>query len=213
VRGPAEIVVGARAWVAVDFAHGRRDTASVGWQVERPDWQAGEPGRWIVDGHVWGVTPSDPNRRPPPAHDLLKAGEQISFAVVEDYLRMLGERFDVVAIAYDPWRFARSAELLLDEGAPMVEFPQSNERTAPASEQLLDDITNRVLMHGGDPVLAQHIKNAATKNVGRGWRLDKTATRKAMDWSTTLMMMNVLAQAPQDKPQRSVYEDRDLEVI
>jgi phage terminase large subunit-like protein len=212
-EGQAEIADGARAWVAVDFAHGRRDTASVGWQVERPDWQAGEPGRWIVDGHVWGVVPSDPNRRPPPAHDLLKAGEQISFAVVEDYLRMLGERFDVVAIAYDPWRFARSAELLLDEGAPMVEFPQSNERTAPASEQLLDDITNRVLMHGGDQVLAQHVKNAATKNVGRGWRLDKTATRKAMDWSTTLMMMNVLAQAPQDKPQRSVYEDRDLEVI
>lgn len=191
-EGLARIADGARGWAAVDFAS-RRDTASVGWQVARAGWSAGEPGRWIVGGHVWGVTPDNPDVNPPPCHTLLDRGDTISYAMVEDYCRHLREWLDVLAIAYDPWRFARSAELLKDEGAPMVEFPQSNERTAPASEELLDAITDRAVMHNGDDVLAQHIRNAATKSVGRGWRLDKTRTRRAMDYATTLMMTNALA--------------------
>jgi phage terminase large subunit-like protein len=209
-EGLARIQDGARAWVAIDFAS-RRDTASVGWQVRRPGWSAGEPGEYIVGGHVWGVRPENPDVPPPPCHDLLDAGESIAYAMVEDYVRGLGEWLDLLAVAYDPWRFARSAELLKDEGAPMVEFPQSNERTAPASEELLDAITSRAVMHDGDPVLAQHIRNAATKSVGRGFRLDKTRTRKAMDYATTLMMSHALATGDVGGGV-SVYETRGVVV-
>lgn len=209
-EGLARIADGARVWVAIDFAS-RKDTASVGWQTRRDGWSAGEPGEYLAGGHVWGVTPDNADTPPPPCHDLLPPGESIAYAMVEDYVRALAERFDLNAVAYDPWRFARSAELLRDEGAPMVEFPQSNERTAPASEELLDAIVNRAIMHDGDPILAQHIRNAATKSVGRGWRLDKTRTRKAMDYATVVMMTHALATADVGGGV-SVYESRGVVV-
>jgi phage terminase large subunit-like protein len=208
--GMARPADGAAVWVAVDFAS-RKDTATVVWETERPGWSDGEPGRYLIRGHVWGVKPDDPNHPAPPCHTLLGAGERIAYALVEDYLRELSERFELTAVAYDPWRFARSAELLADEGVVMLEFPQSNERTAPASEQLLDAITSRTIMHDGDTVAAAHIRNAATKSVGRGFRLDKTRTRKAMDYATSLMMAHDLAVKGVGGG-RSVYEDRGVVV-
>jgi phage terminase large subunit-like protein len=207
--GETVIPRGAPVWVSVDFAS-RKDTASVGWEARRPGWSAGEPGEFLVDGHVWGVRPTDPDKADPPAHEIVP--DQISFVLVEDFLRWVAGEFDVMAIGYDPWRFKRSAELLEDEGAPMVEYPQSNERTGPASEELLDDIVSRRLMHNGDPVLAQHLRNSATKSVGRGFRLDKTKTRKAMDYATTLMMSHSLAVHDVNGRKESVYEQRDLVV-
>lgn len=210
-EGLARIADGSKGWAAVDFAS-KRDTASVGWQAPRPGWSEGEPGAWLVGGHVWGLKSADPDKPDPPAHTLLEPGEQIAYALIEDYLRELGRRLDLYAVAYDPWRFARSAELLADEGLIMVEFPQSNERTAPASEELLDAIVARAFMHDGDPVLAAHIRNAATKSVGRGWRLDKTKTRRAMDYATTLMMTHQLAIHDTGGSSESVYESRGVVV-
>jgi hypothetical protein len=66
-------------------------------------------------------------------------------------------------------------------------------------------------MHDGDTVAAAHIRNAATKSVGRGFRLDKTRTRKAMDYATSLMMAHDLAVKGVGGG-RSVYEDRGVVV-
>jgi phage terminase large subunit-like protein len=200
-----------RAWLAVDFAQ-RKDTASVAWVVERSGWVDGEAGRWLCGGYVWGVQPLSIEKQPPPCHLLLPADEKITHALVENHLRDQAVRLDLAAVAFDPWRFSQSAELLEDEGAPMIEYPQSNERTAPATEHLFDAIIDRQLLHAGDEVLAQHMKNAATRDVGRGYRLDKTKGRRAMDFATALMM--ALDMAVNQEPARvSAYEERGLSVV
>lgn len=208
-EGAARIPQGCEVWAAIDFAS-FGDTACVGWEARRPGWAQGELGEFIFDCHVWGVKPANPDKPLPPAHELLEHGDEIAYTLVEGFLTELGqERFELAAVAYDPWRFARSAELLADEGVPMVKYPQSNERTSPASEQLKNDVVARRIMHRGDPILAQHVRNAATRNVGRGWRLDKTKTRKPMDAATALMMAHDLAVQGVGGG-RSPYEDRGV---
>ena len=59
----------------------------------------------------------------------------------------------------------------------MVDFPQSNERMAPASEALYEAINGTKLVHNGDPVLAAHVLSGITTESERGWRLTK---RKGM---------------------------------
>jgi phage terminase large subunit-like protein len=55
----------------------------------------------------------------------------------------------------------------------MVEFPQSPERMANASENLYRLIEAGQLAHDGDPVLRAHVMGGVTKETERGWRLQK----------------------------------------
>lgn len=133
-----------------------------------------------VDGHdrrpieamTWGAWP-DPSKPPPTAHERI-SGDRIPFDLVEDFIRDCHRRFTVREVAFDPWRFDRSAETLMGEGVNMVEFPQTNERMAPASQGLFDAVVEGRLAHDGDPILAAHMEAATAKSVGRDvWRLDK----------------------------------------
>jgi phage terminase large subunit-like protein len=105
---------------------------------------------------------------------VLKPGvEGIALESVEAAVREACEGRNVKAVLYDPWRFQRSAEILGEEGLPVVEFPQSPERMANASENLYRLIETGCLVHDGDPVLRAHVVAGITKQTERGWRLVK----------------------------------------
>jgi phage terminase large subunit-like protein len=55
----------------------------------------------------------------------------------------------------------------------VVEFPQSPERMANASENLYRLIETGQLVHDGDPVLRSQAVAGITKQTERGWRLVK----------------------------------------
>jgi len=105
---------------------------------------------------------------------ILKPGtDALPLEQVEDAVREVYADFKVREIMYDPWTFRRSAELLTGDGLPMVEFPQSPERMANASENLYRLIDAGELTHDGDPELRAHVVAGVTKNTERGWRLVK----------------------------------------
>jgi hypothetical protein len=59
----------------------------------------------------------------------------------------------------------------MEQGLPMVEFPQNASRMAPASEQLYELVVNRRLVHDGDPVLREQVLNAVIAPTERGgWK-------------------------------------------
>jgi phage terminase large subunit-like protein len=93
--------------------------------------------------------------------------------LVEDAVRSACEGRAVQAVLFDPWSFRRSAELLEADGLPMVEFPQSPERMANASENLYRLIAGGLLRHDGDPALRAHVVAGVTRETERGWRLVK----------------------------------------
>jgi hypothetical protein len=114
----------------------------------------------IVVGGLWESDPDDPDWK-------------INYGDVEEHIRSLCRRWRVVEVCADPYRWARSLEVLAAEGLPMVEFPQSPQRMTPATQRLRDMVNTRSVTHDGDPRLLRHLSNAVLKKDSRGERLSK----------------------------------------
>jgi phage terminase large subunit-like protein len=92
---------------------------------------------------------------------------------VEDAIRAACRRWQVREIVCDPFRWARTYQILESENLPIVEFPQSPSRMTPATTRFAEAVMNRSLTHSGDPRLARHVGNAILKTDSRGQRIAK----------------------------------------
>ncbi|MGE0795832.1 MAG: hypothetical protein AB7O29_10915, partial [Acidimicrobiia bacterium] len=102
--------------------------------------------------------------------------------------RPLADRFSIRWTAYDPRYFVESASTLEDEGVPMLEFPQSIERLAPADARLYGLILDETIAHDGDHDFGQHVNAAVKRTSERGWYLSKTRSLRPMDAARALSM-------------------------
>lgn len=98
---------------------------------------------------------------------------RVPIADVEDAIRQACRRWQVSAIACDPFRWARTYQALEAEGLPIVEFPQSPVRMTPATQRFYEAVLNHGVSHDGDPRLARHVGNCVLKVDARGSRLSK----------------------------------------
>lgn len=94
---------------------------------------------------------------------------------VEAAIRLACRRWQVREIVCDPFRWARTYQILEDEGLPIVEYPQSPSRMTPATQRFYEAVMNKGLTQSGDPRLARHISNAVLKTDSRGQRISKEA--------------------------------------
>ena len=101
------------------------------------------------------------------------AGAQVPIVDVEEAIRQACRRWRVLEIAADPFRWARSLQLLDAEGLPAVEYPQSPGRMMPATSRFYEAVVNQQITHSGDSRLARHVGNAILKEDARGARLAK----------------------------------------
>lgn len=110
------------------------------------------------------------------------------------YLRLLRRMFRVSIVRFDPHMFQYQAQILSDEGAWMEEFPQTDERMAPASMRTYDLIVTQAVEHDGHPLYADHMAAAATKPVSdRSWRITKRGATGPMDACVSTVMAAPLA--------------------
>jgi phage terminase large subunit-like protein len=98
---------------------------------------------------------------------------RVSEVVVENTIRQACERWSVKEIVADTYLWRGMLDRLEADGFPVVEFPQSAARMAPATSKLYDAVAEKQLTHSGDPRLARHISNAIAKAEARGVRLVK----------------------------------------
>lgn len=94
---------------------------------------------------------------------------------VEEAIRAACKQYTVEEIVCDPFRWARTMQMLEDEGLPMVEYPQQPARMVPATQRFYEAVINKGLTHSGDPRLARHIDNCVLRIDARGARLSKDA--------------------------------------
>ena len=97
----------------------------------------------------------------------------VPIAEVEAAIRAACKRWTVREIVCDPARWARTYQVLEDEGLPVVEFPQSPQRMVPATQRFYEGVMNRTITHSGDQRLARHIANAVTRNTAKGFMIFK----------------------------------------
>ncbi|MGF6827062.1 phage terminase large subunit-like protein [Kitasatospora sp. MAP12-9] len=118
----------------------------------------------------------------PPHVDVVAAWEKptgvgndwaVPIIDVEAEIREACRRWQVREIVCDPYRWARTYQVLESEGLPVVEFPQSPARMIPATTRFYEAVLNRSLTHSGDQRLARHLSNCAIRTDSRGSRLSK----------------------------------------
>lgn len=114
--------------------------------------------------------------------------EAIDIADVENHLRELHRHYNVKEFAYDPAFFQRSAEALLDDGLPMLEFPQSSQRMIPACGNAYDLIVTNRVVHNGSPTYGDQVLSAAQRMTDNGWRLSKGKSKRKIDAAIALCM-------------------------
>lgn len=125
--------------------------------------------------------------------------ERLDLSVVEQHIRELAQRYEVMGVAYDPWSFTRSAQMLEGEGLFMVEHPMTNARMVPASQRLYEAIVGKRLRHDGDPALAAHVNAGAPQQTERGWRLGKRKSRTPQDALIALCLAFGVADIQEDQ--------------
>ena len=82
----------------------------------------------------------------------------------------------------------RSAEILSDDGFPMVEFPQSAARMVPACGHLYEMIVGGKIAHDGAPVFTDQVMSATPRSTDQGWRLSKGKSKRKIDAAIALAM-------------------------
>lgn len=148
----------------------------------------------------------------PPGHSLRPAWRVNTQEVRDDVLQVRADYPEAMAkrdkktmpgpaVAYDPWHFRESAELLEDDGVNMVEFPQNAARMGPASEQLLELVKAGRIVHDGDPLLRQAITSAIARRTNRGWVIDKPkGSHRLIDLAVACAMAVSMAMLEPPKP-------------
>ena len=162
---PYELAPGARTWVGVDIGLKRDSTAVVAIQ-RRPD------GRMHATCRIW----------------LPRLDEAVELTDIMKYLRDLDSRYNVAGIAYDPRLFQLPAQMLQDEGLPMLETPQSLERMSPAFGSLLEAVKRGELSHDGDTAFTTQVLNGIPRYSERGFTLAKGRSRGKIDAAYALAM-------------------------
>jgi phage terminase large subunit-like protein len=109
---------------------------------------------------------------------------------VEETLRAACKRLQVREIAADAYRWARSLEILANEGLPVVEFPQRPARMIPATTRLYEAVCNGGMTHDGNPDLRRHVSNAVLRVSTQGGHLSKDAktSPRKIDLAVTAVM-------------------------
>ncbi|MEU5693858.1 terminase large subunit [Actinosynnema sp. NPDC020468] len=160
---PNDVIV-----VGVDAAHRNDSTAVVGVRLRDLHVE--------VLGH-WEANPSDPHWRTP-------------IYEVMDRLREVFATYSVVECVYDPAWFAVQAQILEDDGHPMVEFPNTVARMVPATAGAYTAVVDGELRHARQPELARHIGNTVLKADNRGERITKESpsSRRHIDLAVAFVM-------------------------
>jgi phage terminase large subunit-like protein len=134
-------------------------------------------------------------------------GNNVPIVDVEAAIRAACRRWRVLEIAADPFRWARSLQLLDGEGLPILEYPQSPGRMAPATARLYEAVVNGALTHSGDSRLARHVGNAVLREDARGARLAKERkdSPRRIDAAVAAVMAHDRAAALAGTVRHSVY--------
>lgn len=162
---PYDLVPGAPTWVGVDVGI-KKDSTAVAIVQRRPD------DRLHAAFKLWV-----------PSRD-----EPVDVSDVMQYVRKLDRTYTLQGVSFDPRFFDVPAKMLLDEGLPMIEVPQSVERMTPAIGSTYEIIRNGDLSHDGDPVVTEQVLNAVARYNDRGFTLSKPKSRGRIDAAIALSL-------------------------
>lgn len=141
---------------------------------------------------------------------ILTPGDVIDFNEIEDDIKDLCSKFNVIDVAYDPWQTTQLATNLLSKGIKMVEVRQTLQSMSEPMKQLEALIYQKKIEHGNCPVLTWMISNVvAHMDKNDNIKANKEKPANKIDGVIGLIM--ALARAiVNPEPKVSVYELRGI---
>lgn len=136
--------------------------------------------------------------------------------VVARHIAEASELYSFEAIAYDRWRINDLKRELDDMGAslPLVPFGQGFRDMAPALDTLEKKVAQRLLRHGGNPVLNMCAENAiAVQDPAGNRKLDKSKSSARIDGLVALAMAFGSMSREAETKGPSYLESGDLVVL
>lgn len=127
----------------------------------------------VLNTTVWSAVPGQP------AHVTVPGGK-MDLELLEDHIKFLGEKYNLVEVAYDPRYFERGAQEL-EETFVMVQMNQNSAPMADAYQTWYQCILERRLRHDGDGVLSSHVFATAATKTDRGWKISKIRSSQRID--------------------------------
>jgi len=118
---------------------------------------------------------------------------------IEAFIVNLATKFKLIEVAYDPAFMERTAQVLLDRGINMVNFPQTHSRMIPSCGNAYEMIANNKIVHDGDPTFTDQVLSAAQKVTDMGWRLSKGRSKRKIDGAIAMVLMLDRITAPEPK--------------
>ncbi|MBE3597558.1 MAG: hypothetical protein IMX02_01680 [Limnochordaceae bacterium] len=123
-------------------------------------------------------------------------------ATLEATIREFSRRFQVYEVRYDPWQFQRSAQALLKEGVPMVEFPQTIPNLTAMSTNLYELLKAGNLIAYPAEEIRQAVLHAVAEETSRGLKISKEKAAHKIDVLVALAMaaLGVVERAKEAAP-------------
>ena len=157
--------------LGVDGSFSGDSTAIVGVTVED------RPRVWLIG--AWEKQPTD------------REDWRVDISAVEAEVLKACGRYNVLEVAFDPFRWQRSMDALFAAGAPIVEYPSSSPaRMVPACAKFYDAVVSDGITHDANPTLARHLDNCVLKVDRLGPRIVKEhrGSPRKIDSAVALVM-------------------------
>ena len=140
--------------LGVDGSFSGDATAIVGCTIEET------PRVWLVG--AWERKPTD------------RDDWRVDISAVEAEVLASCGRWDVLEVAFDPFRWQRSMDALAAAGVPIVEYPSTSpSRMVTSTAKFYDAVVSGNVSHDHDALLARHIDNCVVKVDRLGPRIVK----------------------------------------
>lgn len=113
---------------------------------------------------------------------------EVNHLEVEEKIMELAERYNVVELTADPFRWQRTLQVLEEQGLTVSKFPQTSQRLTPATNDLRAAVNNGLLTHADQPKLNSHALRASVEETTRGLKLAKPSKNQKIDLAACLVM-------------------------
>ena len=138
-------------------------------------------------------------------------GNVIHYGFIEQFIKRLGERFNIREIAFDRWGAVQMVQNLEGMGFTVVPFGQGFKDMSPPTKELMKLVLERRIGHGGHPVLRWMMDNIYIRTDPAGnIKADKEKSTEKIDGAVaTIMALDRAIRCGLDSGE-SVYDSRGL---
>ena len=138
-------------------------------------------------------------------------GNVVHYGYIEDFIKKLGEKFNIKEIAYDRWGATQMSQNLENDGFTVVPFGQGFSSLSSPTKELMRLVLSKELSHNGHPVLRWMMDNISIRTDPAGnIKMDKAKSTEKIDGAVAMVMALDRALRNGSDTSESVYDSRGI---